>query len=162
MTYLIPSQIVLIRPYGLKYLSPSQAVASPEYLLRNGELLVSTDGTIGRLHVVTEAMQGWFGSNNLARLRSSNLDIGFLYAFLATPYGQHQICREIYGGVIDHISEKQLAEVLIPMLETEKQIEIGKLVFKAFSEKDKANVLEDQAIACMEAIISPDEVCSRS
>jgi hypothetical protein len=48
------------------------------------------------------------------------------------------------------------------MLETEKQIEIGKLVFKAFSEKDKANVLEDQAIACMEAIISPDEVCSRS
>lgn len=125
VTYLIPSQITLIRPYGLKYLSPSQAAASPEYLLQPGELLVSTDGTIGRLHVVTKAMQGWFGSNNLARLRSSTLDIGFLYSFLATPYGQHQICREIYGGVIDHISEKQLADVLIPMLEIEKQKEIG-------------------------------------
>jgi type I restriction enzyme S subunit len=151
--YLVPSQIVVVRSYDKKCLSPKQAAESPEYLLKTGELLISTDGTIGRLHLVTESMKGWFGSNNLARLSSDKIDMGFLYAFLSTPFGQHQICKEIYGGVIDHINEKHLKGVLIPLLSPEVQRSIGDLVRKAFSLKDQANRLEDQAIAKIEEII---------
>lgn len=151
--YLVPSQITLIRPYDIKYLAKSQAAESPEYLLETGELLVTTDGTIGRLHLVTEAMRGWFGSNNLARLRSATVDLGFLYAFLATPFGQHQICREIYGGVVDHINDHHLETVWLPQLPMGAQQTIGDAVRKAFSLKDEANDLETRAIAQMETVI---------
>jgi type I restriction enzyme S subunit len=103
--YLLPSQLMAQRPQGLKALSKRQAREIPAYLLKEGEVLLTTDGTIGRVHPVTARMAGWFGSNNMARL-SGEIDGGFLYAFLATPYGLHQVTKDTYGGVIDHINEE--------------------------------------------------------
>jgi type I restriction enzyme S subunit len=110
--YLMPSQLVGTRPYGMKALSVKQASDSSEYLLNFGELLLTTDGTVGRVHPVTKRMVGWFGSNNIARLSDSDTNIWFLYAFLSTPFGRHQIRKDIYGGVVDHISEDHISSVL--------------------------------------------------
>lgn len=151
--YLLPSQIPTMRPYEMKGLSRSQAKECPEYLLTEGQVLLTTDGTIGRVHPVTKRMVGWFGSNNMARLWDEKTDMGFLYAYLATPYGKHQVCKEIYGGVIDHINEKHINAVLVPDVPKDYQIEIGDLVRSAFTKKDRANELEDLAIAEMESVI---------
>jgi type I restriction enzyme S subunit len=102
--YLLPSYLAVVRPYKMKYLSERQAKTSPEYLLEEGKLLVTTDGTVGRVHPITRRMVGWFGSNNMARLWDNQTDMGFLYAFLTTPFGLHQIRKDIYGGVVDHES----------------------------------------------------------
>ena len=151
--YLLPSQLQPMRPYGMKAVSVHQAQRSPEYLLKEGRLLLTTDGTIGVVHPVTRRMVGWFASNNMARLWDERTDMGFLYAFLATPYGVHQIRKEIYGGVIDHINERQIASVLIPDVPEGKQKPIGNLVRSAFEKKDEANALEDLAISEVEAVI---------
>jgi type I restriction enzyme S subunit len=151
--YLMPSQLPLMRPYGLKALSVGQAKANREYLLRKGELLLTTDGTVGNVHLVTERMTGWFGSNNLARLWDEQTDMGFMYAFLASPFGRHQVCKDIYGGVVDHISEKHIRSVLVPDVPREGQSAIGDQVFQAFEAKDEANALEDQAVTDIEKLI---------
>lgn len=151
--YLLPSQLQPMRPYGLKALSVGQATRSPDYLLEEGRLLLTTDGTVGVVHPVTRRMAGWFGSNNMARLWDERTDMGYLYAFLATPYGVHQIRKDIYGGVIDHIDKGHIASVLIPDVPLGKQAPIGDLVRVAFEKKDRANDLEDQAIAEAEAVI---------
>lgn len=151
--YLLPSQIPTMRPYEMKGLSLNQAKQSPEYLLKEGQVLLTTDGTIGRVHPVTKRMVGWFGSNNMARLWDEKTDMGFLYAFLATPFGKHQVCKEIYGGVIDHINEKHINSVLIPDVSPNYQADIGELVRAAFDKKDEANEFEDQAIIEMESVI---------
>ena len=148
--YLMPSQLVAMRPYGMKALSKRQAGESPEYLLKPGELLLSTDGTVGRVHPVTSRMVGWFGSNNIARLSDSDTNIWFLYAFLSTLYGRHQIKKDIYGGVIDHISEVHIKSVLCPKVPQPIQAEIGDIVKQAFDLKDEAERIEDSAIAELE------------
>jgi type I restriction enzyme S subunit len=92
-------------------------------------------------------MIGWFGSNNLARLRDSLTDLEFLYAFLATPYGRHQLKKEIYGGVVDHINEEHIATALCPDVPRDLQKAIGNIVRDAFELKDRAEEIEDAAIA---------------
>jgi len=151
--YLLPSQLPPIKPYGMKALSERQARQSPEYLLQDGHLLVTTDGTVGRVHPVTSRMVGWFASNNIARLFDLNTDMGFLYAFLATSYGYHQLRKDIYGGVVDHINENHIKSVLVPNVPLQDQKAIGELVRHAFANKDAANELEDSAITELEAAI---------
>jgi type I restriction enzyme S subunit len=151
--YLLPSQLPAMRPYGMKAISERQAGASREYLLKPGRLLVSTDGTIGRVHPVTKRMVGWFASNNLARLWDEETKVGFLYCFLTTPFGLHQLCKDIYGGVVDHISEKHIASVLCPNVPPSQQTTMADLVTRAFDLKDKANAIEDEAIAAVELLV---------
>ncbi len=123
-------------------------------ILEEGDLLITTDGTVGRVHLVTEAMTGWLGSNNMVRLWDNNTDMGFFYAYLATPYGLHQLRKDIYGGVVDHINESHIAQVLCPDVPIDEQHKIGNVVRAAFQKKDKANEFENEAIAELEAIIS--------
>jgi type I restriction enzyme S subunit len=137
----------------MKAISNRQASECPEYLLKSGELLITTDGTVGRVHVVTDRMAGWFGSNNMARLNDEHTDMGFLCAFLHTPFGTHQLCREIYGGVIDHINERHISSVMVPVLNRSEQTEIGNQIRKAFQLKEEANLVEDAAIASVECMI---------
>jgi type I restriction enzyme S subunit len=134
----MPSQLPLIRPYRLKALSARQRDRSPEHLLRQGELLISTDGTAGRIHPVTAGITGRFGSNNLARVWDETFDMGYLDTFLVTPYGQHQLCKDIYGGVVDHINEGHIATVLVPEVDEAAQKAIGDLVREAYTKKDDA------------------------
>lgn len=151
--YLIPSQLPLIYPYGMKAVSLRQKDNLPEYLLQEGCLLVSTDGTVGRVHPVSGGMVGWFASNNLARLFTGATDAGWLYAFLATPYGQHQLKKEIYGGVVDHITEGTIRDVLVPEIDVTIAHSIGDLVRQAFAQKDRAMRLEVEALGLVEALI---------
>jgi type I restriction enzyme S subunit len=148
--YLLPSQLLGQRRYGSKRISERQAKLRPEFLLTEGELLLTTDGTIGRCHPVTRRMAGQFGSNNMARLWDARTDMGYLYAFLSTPYGQHQVAKEIYGGVVDHITEKHIGDVLCPTPAPDDQTRIGDLVRRGFMLKDTANDLEDRAIEMLE------------
>lgn len=150
--YLVPSQLMAQRPYGLKALSERQARENPGYLLKEGEVLLTTDGTIGRVHPVTARMAGWFGSNNMARL-SGEIDGGFLYAFLATPFGLHQVAKDTYGGVIDHINEEHIEQVMCPVVPPDVQREVGDLVRRGFALKDAANEQEDLALAKMCEIV---------
>jgi type I restriction enzyme S subunit len=151
--YLLPSQLPTFGFDGLKRLSAQQAKASPEYLLVENQLLVTTDGTIGIVHPVTKRMEGWFGSNNIARLWGG-ADTGFLYAFLSTPFGLHQIRKDIYGGVVDHLSEDHIKQVMVPELPYPEQQRVGDLVRGAFLKKDSAIELEDAAIAELESSVS--------
>jgi len=137
-------------------LSNRQARENPEYILNEGELLLTTDGTVGRVYPVTKKLHGWFGSNNMARINDGRTDMGFLYTFLSTPYGLHQICKDIYGGVVDHINESHICPILIPEMPSDHQKEIGDLVRSAFSKKDRASELEDLAIDTVERLIKED------
>ncbi len=151
--YLIPSQMNLLRRYGMKAVAERQAAEAPEYLLQEHDLLLTTDGSIGGLHLVTNRMVGWFASNNIARLSGTPSDMAYLYAFLASPYGQHQLKSAIYGGVVDHINEFHIGNVMVPIAPGQVREEIAELVHKAFALKDLADDEEDHAIGEVERLL---------
>lgn len=79
---------------------------------------------------------------------------GFLAAFLSTPYGQHQLKAKIYGGVVDELTAEDTEVLLIPDVPYSEQCRIGEPVVQVYELRDEANVLEDEAIAELEAVIS--------
>jgi len=125
------------------------------YRLREGDIIVVTDGTIGWISIVTSVTAQWYGSNNFARLvPADDLDRGYLLAYLFSPYGQYQLKREIFGGVIDHLTEKQICEVKIPLPAMSVQQKIGELMIKAYTYRDEANQVEDKATELLEDELS--------
>lgn len=152
--FIRPSHLPQMRPYDLGQISRYTKVLD-SLMLHLGDVLITTDGTVGRIGIVTSRIAGWAGSNNIARIIYGNDDMrnGFLAAFLSTPYGFHQLVREIYGGVVDHIEVPHIASVLVPDAPDDIQIEIGKRVVSAYEKKDEAWALEEVAIGKIENVL---------
>ncbi len=107
--FIRPSHLPQIKPYDLGYISWKTNVIK-ELLLHKGDILVTTDGTIGRISIVSSQIDRWAGSNNIARITygKNNFENGYLAAFLMSFYGFCQLTKEIYGSVIDHIEVPHL------------------------------------------------------
>ena len=149
--FLRPSHLPQTRPFDLGYISHLTPTLD-SLKLHKGDVLITTDGTVGVISLVTNRTDNWAGSNNIARVTYGVLDNrnGYLAAFLMTPYGYHQLTREIYGGVVDHIESTQIAKILIPNAPIQLQQKIGKLVVDAFEKKDEASAIEEDTIQKLE------------
>ncbi|MFH1934303.1 MAG: restriction endonuclease subunit S [Pseudomonadota bacterium] len=148
--YIRPSDIPLIKYFEKRYLA-KEFRNSNLYKLNEGEILVVTDGTIGWASLVTPIISGFYGSNNFAHIHpKEDLNNGYLLAFLLSPYGQYQLKREIFGGVIDHLVEDHIAQVKIPLPPESIQKKIGNLVMKAYTKRDKANQIEEESVKQIE------------
>jgi len=154
LPFLRPSHLPQMRPYDLGYISRLTTVLD-SLVLRKGEVLITTDGTVGRIAIVTNRISGWAGSNNIARITYGTQDHrnGYLAAFLSTPYGFHQLTREIYGGVVDHIEESHIESVFVPDSPKAIQTVIGERVVRAVEKKDEATEIEENAIRRVEAAL---------
>jgi type I restriction enzyme S subunit len=159
ISFVRPSDLATVRVLERRYIAKWTPELS-EARLQLHEVLVSRSGSIGDIGLVTESWAGWVGSDDLAHVaaKESLSHPGYLYAFLASPYGQAQIQREIYGGVIDHLEVEHLAGIAIPKAPLEIQESIGKRVLQAFSLRDRANALEEEAVAELEKWITEGPV----
>jgi len=153
--FLRPSHLPQIRPFDLGYLSKLTDVLDA-LVLKKGDVLVTTDGAIGRIDLVSSRIAGWAGSNNIARVAYGNDDgrNGFLAAFLSTPYGYYQLTREIYGGVVDHIEPPQIENIWIPDAPPAVQVAIGQRMVRACEKKWQATVIEEAVIAQLEGLLA--------
>jgi len=150
LRYLRPADLPTIKALELKYLSTA-FTDNEKYKLNEDEILVVTDGTIGWVSIVTPLIAGWYGSNNIARIvPKAGLHSGYLLTYLLSPYGQYQLTRGIFGGVIDHITEDQIKKMRIPFPSYSVQQEIGEAMRLAYAKRDDANQIETDAVALLE------------
>lgn len=157
------SHIPMGRIHELKYISNSQTDRMERWVIRSGTVLVTCSGTIGRVAIASNTMNGWAASQHILRI-TPKIGVsheGYIATFLMTPYGQHQLQSKIYGGVVDELTAEDTAKVLIPDLPYAEQEKIGAPAREAYELRDQANALENQAIACMEAVISPNNEASK-
>jgi type I restriction enzyme S subunit len=155
--FLQGSHVPMIKPYDLKYLSRrANERHIEECLIREGWVLVTRSGTVGRLTLVPKALDGWAASEHCLRIvpNPKRVHAGYLAAFLITPYGQHQLTSKIYGGVVGELTEEDTAAIWLPDAPLEVQRRIGTLVMQAFEKKEEANAIEDRAIARLENILA--------
>ena len=144
--YLAGKDIIKIKPDSLNYLSESETKGLDAYKLRKGWILVTCSGTIGRSCIVWNNFEDYVGTHDLIRIElKNNYDFGYIYAFLNTEYGKNQIFKFKHGAVIDHITPEQIGEIKIPIVNFEKQKEIGDLVRLAYEKRAEALKLEDEA-----------------
>jgi len=116
-------------------------------LVKRNWILISRSGTLGRTVFVYNNYEDFAASEHLIRVLPNEniIDGGYLYAFLSSDYGYHQLLRYKHGAVIDEITEDQISQTIIPLSDLILQREIGDLVRMANDYRAEAIQLEDEA-----------------
>ena len=145
--FLSGKNIIQIRPTDLKYISLSETSDLDDLKLEATWTLITRSGTIGRTCFIMGNYEGWTATEDIVRSvpNQAEVDPGYLYAFLSSPYGKQQVLRFRHGSVIDHITPEQVEKVLIPLPSETDQKTIGDLVRTAYEKRAEAIRLEDEA-----------------
>jgi restriction endonuclease S subunit len=121
------------------FISDSDPVYIPEeiyktlkrsYIFQN-DVLVSIVGTVGLISIVADRYEKLTGNCKIAILHPKDIDPWFLATFLACRYGQAQIKRKVAGAVQTGIILKDLASIVIPIVNGEKQSKVKEIIQKA-------------------------------
>jgi type I restriction enzyme S subunit len=154
--FLQGSHIPLMKPYDLKYLSRRAHADLSPWIIREGWVLVTCSGTIGRVALVPKRLDTWAASQHIERIipNPQRIHPGYLATFLMTPYGQHQLTSKIYGAVVDELTEDDTSAIWLPDAPLDVQQCINALVVQAFEKKEEANQIEGQAISTLEKTIT--------
>lgn len=149
--FLSGKNIVQVRPTDLKYLSNLQMADLGELILKRDYSLITRSGTIGRTCFVWRNYEDYAASEHILRVipDETEIDPGYLYAFLSSRYGYEQIFRYRHGSVIDEVTDKQIEHVLIPCPSRREQAAIGDKVREAYEKRAEAIRLEDEAQAIL-------------
>ncbi len=145
--FLSGRNIIQIRPTDLKYISKQETFNLDELLLNKGWILITRSGTLARTILIWDNYEGYAASEHLIRIipNADGIDSGYLYAFLSSDYGYHQLIKCKHGSVIDEITEDQIGATIIPLAEDKQQKIIGDRVRLAYEKRAEAIRIEDAA-----------------
>lgn len=129
--FLQGSHIVHFQPAGLKYISTAIHKDMDTLTVHANWILVTRSGTVGRVTLTPPSWDGWAASEHLLRIVPREDDVcpaGYLYAFLQSFAGQAQLTSQVYGAVVDELTEDQTRAVLVPVARTVAQREAVKRI----------------------------------
>ena len=144
--FLQGSHVVHFQPADIKYLSRAAHTRLDRWIIEAGWILVTCSGTIGRTTIALDSWAGWAASQHICRIipdPASPCPPGYIYAYLSSELGQAQLTAQIYGAVVDELTEGQARSVLIPVPRTPEQREI---VAEIDAEAMRSIALKDEAI----------------
>jgi Type I restriction modification DNA specificity domain len=158
--FLQGSHVVHFQPTDMKYLSRAAHVRLDRWIIRSGWVLVTCSGTIGRATIAPNSRDGWAASQHICRIvpdPGSPCPPGYIYAYLLSELGQAQLTAQIYGAVVDELTEDQAQSVLIPVPVTREQTmlvqEVDTLAMKSIEAKDEAVRAALAAVAEISALV---------
>lgn len=119
------------------HISEERYIESPEIVLKNGDILMTKDGTIGKLGIVKNLAEKATIGSTLALIRPSDerLISYYLLYFFASDHVQNRFNEKVLGCSIPHIFQKDLATINIPLPPLSLQQEFAKLVGDIEAEK---------------------------
>lgn len=151
--FLQGSNIPQIMPMDVKYLW-SKMKNIKQTLLDKNWILMTRSGTVGKISIVSNLLEGWAASEHILRIICKNtVHPGYIVAFLSSPYGEYQIKGKVYGAVVDEIAEKDTSliediDIVLPPINVQNNI--GTLIMDAYNKRDEANKIEKEAILVLE------------
>ncbi len=155
--FLQGAHIPMIKPLDVKYIWKKMKNIE-NVLLKKHWVLMTRSGTVGRIGFVSDFLDDWAASEHILRIIvKSDVNPGYITAFLSSPYGEYQIKGKVYGAVVDEIAEQDTSlikdvDILLP--DKEIQNKIGSLVIEAYDKKDKANQIEEKTVRELEKALA--------
>lgn len=117
--YLTGSALLEARPVKDAFLSRTLTSCLDELSVREGMVLISDSGSIGRTILATRDIDGWVSTNNLIRVLSNDLRAfsqEFFYTYFVTSVGEYLLTRNTYGSVVEHIEPAHVRQTPFPVL----------------------------------------------
>lgn len=141
-------QLFQIDPIEIKKLAKGAHEGDMEEIaLKQNTIAITCSGTIGRVQIIPAYMNGWAANQHALRvIATDDQYAGYLYAWLASAYGQTLIVRYSYGSVIMELDRFMVGEIPVPILPDAKRDAIAALVLDANHLRDEAWKLEQEAL----------------
>jgi len=127
------------------YISKKDAKRFPKTNLKEGDLIFSVRGYVGKVGIVDKKYDGSIISANLIRAVVKDASPYFLWVFLNSQYGTNQISRVKMITAQETIIADDIKNFLIPPIAQDKQVEIEKLAKQSISELRNGEHLYSQA-----------------
>lgn len=148
--FYLPSQMTDIYPEPTKWISKLTKASIEKLRLEIGTLLLTRSGTIGNVTIVSKTLKNKVFSDDVIRTSFRNEeDLGYVYAYLKSEYGNNILKTNSYGSVITHIEPEHLKEMLIPDAPFIIKKEIHALIMDSYANRDESNRLIDEATKIM-------------
>ena len=114
------------------FISENAYDANPRTALKNGDVVISTVGTIGNCAVVDDTILPANSDRHVGIIRDiNNCSPYFLSTFLLSKYGRFQTLRECTGNVQLNLFLYKIREILVPELSDLFQLGIEKCIKNA-------------------------------
>lgn len=103
---------------------------SPEIMLKEGDILMTKDGTIGKLAFIDILPEPATVASGVFVIREESvlLHQKYLYYFFRSHYFNHLIKSRTEGSVIPHLYQRDFTEMEIPLPERDEQVRIEKML----------------------------------
>ena len=134
------------------YITKERYEESPEIMLQNDDILISKDGTIGKIGYIKNLEQKTTVASGIFVIRNNNfeiLDTKFIYHFLSSKYFKNFIQTRIEGSVIPHLYQKDFIELEMPF----PSLNIQKKISKFLSDIDERIELNNKINDNLEKLI---------
>ena len=150
VTFLGGKRILELDPSNKKYLSKThhRERIEKQLSLQKNTTLITCSGTIGKVAIVPEHWEGWTASQHVIRVVPQSDDVsGYVFAWLSSDYAHSLICRYAYGATVDEITDRQVSDIVIPLLRSDDDHrEINENVLVANKKRTEAYHLEQEAL----------------
>lgn len=139
------------------YITKERYDESPEIMLQEGDILVSKDGTIGKigfvtaLEVPTTVASGIFVIRNL---KPELIDTRFIYNFLRSKSFKDFITMRTEGSVIPHLYQKDFVELDFPLPELFEQKRIVSILDVINSKIDLNKAINENLLQQAQSIFN--------
>jgi restriction endonuclease S subunit len=143
---------------GDSILRTKHLVANPKNTVIQDDILVTRVGSIGVCAIIENTHTGSLFSDNLIRIRISDqakeeIEAQYLNLLLNTTYGQMQMVRYSRGSVQQRLNQSQVAQIPVPIIKWENQLEIVGLLKKYRKDIKESKQLLDQAKTRVDQLI---------
>ena len=142
-----------------KYISNELYSELSQHQPKQGEILLSKDGTPGIAYHLNEKPKKMIPSGGILRLKlkTKQLNEDYLTLVLNSMIVQEQINRDVGGSIILHWRPEQIKEALIPILPEDKQSQIQQKVTESFNLRKQSKHLLECAKRAVEIAIEQNE-----
>lgn len=124
----------------LQLISKQVSRANPKLLIRSGWTLITRAGTIGRMAYARPDMDGFACSEDVLRVipDAEKIPPGYLYAYLSSKFGVPLVVGGTYGAIVQHIEPSHIADLPVPRLGDQLELQVHELVDGAAKSRSNA------------------------
>lgn len=119
------------------YISEERYVESPEIMLNVGDIILSKDGTIGKIGYVDSLDLPTTVASGIFVIRNNKPDVistAFIYYLLRSKLFEAFIAARTEGSVIPHLYQKDFMEFEFPLPALNRMVEFEKITKPMFSQ----------------------------
>lgn len=130
------------------HISQKRYEQAPEIQLKQGDLLVTKDGTVGKLALIDELPDSASLNSHLLVLRPllNRYDNHFLYYVLSSLEFKNYFQKVSIGSTMDSLSQEKMGEFIFAIPNINEQNSISRYLDKKTAQLDKAKALLEEQI----------------